>query len=131
MSAHITELARSGRFVVFDYLYRDADNYKTFGSVWLRGTLTDAERGELVACLDGGEFFVAEQVKVPPLYAGLFQHGEGPTEEDHGWHSFGGFRDEIELAEGAEVWGKASKFFTAFRAAKGDWRPELSPNFDW
>ncbi|MDK2759884.1 MAG: hypothetical protein KYX64_00830 [Sphingopyxis sp.] len=120
-----------GGLLIFDYLYRDASNYKAFGSFGLTGTLSDAERSELAACLDGGEFFVAEQVGVPPLYAVLFEHGGGPSEDDHAWHMFEGFRDEAELPDGLQVWGKASVLLAAFRAAKGNWKPELSPNFDW
>lgn len=130
MSVRTADFVRSGRFLVFDYLYRDADNYKSSGSIWLGGTLTDAERSELVVCLDGGEFFIAEQVGVPPLYSALFQYDGGPNESDHEWHTFAGFRDEVVLGEGVEVWGMASALMAAFRAAKGDWRPELSPNFD-
>lgn len=130
MNAQEASLA-AGRFLAFDYLYRDASNYKAFGAIWLTGTLTDAERSELVACLDGGEFFIAEQIGVPPLYAALFQFGDGPTQDDHAWHMFEGFRDEVEPAEGAEAWGDASALLAAFRAAKGNWQLELSPNFDW
>ena len=130
MSARDT-IPAAGRLLVFDYLYRDADNYKAFGSIWLAGTLTGAERDELVACLDDGKFFVAEQVGVPTFYAVLFEHGGGPTEGDHAWHTFEGLRDFAELAAGAEVCGTASALFAAFRAAKGDWLPDLSPNFDW
>lgn len=114
---------------VFNYLYRDASNYKTLGSVSLIDTMTDAERSELVACLDGGEFFVAEQIGLPPLCAALFPHGGGPIEDDHAWHMFDGFRDEVDLAMEAEAWGTSSALMVAFRAAKDNWRPELSPNF--
>ncbi len=117
-------------YSAFDYFYRDASNYKAFSSVWLTGTLTNAERSELVACLDGGEFFVAEQIGVRPLYAALFQHGGGPTEDDHAWHMFGGFRDDVELTNGPEIWGTGSALMAAFRAAKGSWQPGLSPNFN-
>ena len=131
MSAQDSNSTAAGGWLVFDYLYRDASNYKAFGSVWLTGTLTEAERTELVECLDGSEFFVAEQIGVPPLYPALFEDGGGPTEDDHAWHMFEGFREETALGEGAEVWGEASAFLTAFRAAKGNWQLELSPNFDW
>ena len=131
MSAQDSNSATALGWLVFDYLYRDASNYKAFGSVWLSGTLTEAERTELVECLDGSEFFVAEQIGVPPLYPALFEDGGGPTEDDHAWHMFEGFREEREIAEDAVVLGEASAFLAAFRAAKGNWRLELSPNFEW
>jgi hypothetical protein len=131
MSAQDSNSTAAGGWLVFDYLYRDASNYKAFGSVRLTGILTEAERTELVECLDGSEFFVAEQIGVPPLYPALFEEGGGPTEDDHAWHMFEGFREEREMAEEAVVWGEASALLAAFRAAKGKWRLELSPNFDW
>src|SRR3990167_2181380 len=90
-------------YLVFDYLYCDAGNYKIFGSILFSGTLTDAERNELIDCLDSGKFFVAEQVGVPPLCSALFEEFDGPTEDDHAWHMFDGFREESGLIEGAKV----------------------------
>lgn len=116
--------------MTFDYLYRDASNYKVFGSVCLTGTLTDSERNELVACLDSGEFFVAEQVSLPPLSPLLFEPGGGPSEADHVWHEFVGFRDDVRQAGSSQVWGTAADLLKAFKNASGNWRQELSPNFD-
>ena len=129
MSDRSTTAAQSGGYIVFNYLYCDASNYKAFGSVWLTGTLTGGERAELIRHLESGEFFVAEQIGVPPLYSTLFGNGGGPTEDDHAWHMFEDFCEKDELAENAEVWGEASSLLTAFRAARENWQPELSPNF--
>ena len=129
MSDQSTIAAQTCGYLVFNYLYCDASNYKAFGSVWLTGTLTRGERVELVRYLESGEFFVAEQIGVPPLYSTLFRNGGGPTEDDHAWHMFQDFCEEAEFAETAEVWGKASRLLAAFRAARENWQPELSPNF--
>lgn len=120
---------RSGRCLIFDYLYRDAHNYKASGSVWLKGSLTDAERGELVGCLNDGEFFIAEQVGLPPLYEGLFRH-DGPTKSDHAWHQFIGFRDADVPTESSRIWCRSSVLLDEFRIARGRWQPWLSPNFE-
>jgi hypothetical protein len=114
---------------IFQYLYHDASNYKSFGSLYLTGTLTEADRRELISCLDGDELFVAEQVEIPALYSDLFQFGGGPTDDDHAWHEFDGFRDHFETTEEVRIWGDAPALLAAFRVAKGSWRPELSPNF--
>lgn len=53
---------------VFEYLYRDAGNFKTYGRVLLLGRDEAAER-EIRACLEWGDQFVAEQVGIPALYA--------------------------------------------------------------
>jgi hypothetical protein len=129
MTAGTARSDRPGRMLVFEYLYRDADNYKASGSVWLTGSLTYAERDELVGCLEDGEFFIAEQVGLPPLYEGLFQHG-GPNECDHAWHQFIGFRDASEIPQDVRIWCGASVLLNEFRAARGRWQPWLSPNFE-
>ena len=68
MSYQSTSSAQTGSYLVLNYMYCDASNYKAFGSIWLTGTLTGGERMELVRYLENGEFFVAEQIGVPPLY---------------------------------------------------------------
>ena len=59
-------------FSIFDYLYRDASNYKSWGSLLLEGSATKTDLELLRACLESGEFFISEQVGIPPLYAGLW-----------------------------------------------------------
>lgn len=119
----------AGRYLALDYLYCDAGNYKALGSIWLGGTLTDAERTELIGCLESDEFFVAEQIGLPPLYSALYEHGGGPNEDDHAWHTFSGFREAAELPQKAEIEFSAPSVLAAFRASKRNWRPELSANF--
>ena len=116
-------------YLAFDYLYRDASNYKAFGTVWLSGSLSEAERAKLISCCDDGEFFIAEQIGVPALYGTLFEDGGGPTEDDHAWHMIVEIREKVSLPEDANLWGEASTLLAAFSAAKGNWNPELSPNF--
>lgn len=116
-------------FLIFEYLYRDASNYKVFGSLILYGQLSDEEQTEFVQCLESGEFFVAEQVGVPPLYSALFQDGGGPTEDDHAWHMFDQFRVGTASDQNDEIWGSVTDFLLRFRKAKQCWQPELSPNF--
>lgn len=120
---------KQASYVVFDYLYRDASNYKVFGSAWLAGTLTKDEQSEIFACCSGGEFFIAEQIGIPALYQGLYEHGGGPTEDDHVWHTLEGFRNCMPLPTGGTLRGEAPALLAAFRAAKGNWQQELSPNF--
>jgi hypothetical protein len=117
-------------FLVVEYLYRDAGNYKAAGELWLVGALSEEARTDLIGSLDSGEFFVAEQLDVPPLYEILFAESGGRTLDDHAWHTFGRFRDETSLPGDVGVWGQSVAFFAAVVAARGDWKPHLSPNFD-
>jgi hypothetical protein len=68
-----------------EYLYRDGSNYKQWGAVVFRGECNGSLPQRLFAALDRGEFFIADQVRLPelffanrPLYA-----------DDHCWHELG------------------------------------------
>lgn len=117
-------------YLVLEYLYRDASNYKAFGELWLIGSLSKEGRAALVDSLDSGEFFVAEQLGVPPLYEKLFSESGGRTIDDHAWHTFAGFRDELVLPCEVAVWGKAADLLEAIISANGEWMPQFSPNFE-
>jgi hypothetical protein len=65
-----------------EYLYRDGSNYKQWGAVVFHRSCDATLVRRLFAALDGGEFFIAHQVRLPelffadrPLYA-----------DDHCWH---------------------------------------------
>lgn len=117
-------------YLVFEYLYRDAGNYKAFGEVWLRGSLSKQERNSLIGSLESDEFFIAEQVGVPPLCGELYKMTGGRSRDDHAWHTFVGFRSELAVPPGVEIWGKATDLLAAILASNKDWKPRLSLNFD-
>lgn len=75
-------------FTVFEYMYRDAGNYKVHGALYLDGRLADFEIDELCSRLEGGEYFIAEQIGVPSLRPQLLFLSDGPTCDDHAWHEF-------------------------------------------
>lgn len=118
-------------YLVFEYLYRDASNYKAFGELYLIGYLAEQERNALVGSLESEEFFVAEQVGVSPLYEKLHKMSGGRSQDDHAWHTFVGFRGELDLPAGVAIWGKATDLLAAIVATKEDWKPQLSSNFGW
>lgn len=117
-------------FSVFEYLYRDAGNFKAWGALLLKGTLTEAQVSEIRTKLECGEFFIAEQIGVPPLYQKLWAYSDGPTESDHVWHEFFALRpaEENDLVEGAP-WGTASALFTAVSGV-ARWNERLSPHWE-
>lgn len=116
-------------FSIFDYLYRDASNYKSWGSLLLEGRATETELEQLRAQLNCDEFFIAEQVGIPALYAELWKFSDGPTEDDHVWHTF----HELRQAEAEEItgepWGKVSELVARFKSVD-KWNEQLSPNWD-
>ena len=85
-------MAAKQNFSVFEYLYRDAGNYKTWGSLLLEGASHTDDITKLCASFDGGEFFNAEQLGIPSLRERLWVGTGGPTEDDHAWHEFAGIR---------------------------------------
>lgn len=120
----------SGPSTIFEYLYRDAGNFKAFGAVLLEGELADAELAALAACFPGDGLFIAEQIPVPTLYAKLYRYSGGPTRDDHCWHEFRAVRGlaEGETATDAHRWGSAQQFVRCVTAI-ARWDETLSPHF--
>lgn len=112
-------------FSIFDYLYRDASNYKSWGSLLLEGRATEIELEQLRAQLNCDEFFIAEQVGIPTLYDELWS----PTEDEHVWHTF----HELRQAEAEEItgqpWGSVSELIARFKSVN-KWNEQLLPNWD-
>jgi hypothetical protein len=114
-------------WTAFDYMYRDAGNSKVFGTVILEGRLGAADQEVIRSHLSSREFFLAEQVGVPPLYQKLYRWSAGATNSDHCWHEFVAFR-EIAAHESASEVVKSRNFVSRFTSVK-DWDETLSPHF--
>jgi len=115
-------------YSVFEYMYRDAGNWKTFGSMLLEGFQEDAA-SVLQECLDWGNQFVAEQVNVPALYEEHFKAcGGGPSSLDHAFHEFVQLRpaaaEEIAMLP---IAASVQSLLARFRAAGGHWDVRRSP----
>jgi len=113
---------------LFNYSYRDAGNYKAWGIVALDGEASRERWQAALAKLEAGEFFVAEQLGVPPLYHALYKWSGGPTLADHCWHSFVDIKVVDEAEPDAYRWGD-TKAFVARLLAIDEWKGELSPHF--
>ena len=116
---------------VFEYLYRDAGNFKAWGELLLEGVLTDAEISRLTARFDEGELFVAEQIGVPALYEELWLQCQcDPSDElDHVWHEF----SETRVATGEDLarlkpWGAATVLLASVEKVDA-WDLTRSPNW--
>ena len=51
-------------YCVFEYVYRDASNYKAWGKILLSGIPSQNDTAALLACFESDEYFVAEQVGI-------------------------------------------------------------------
>lgn len=82
----------------------------------------------LRAACDSREYFVAEQVGVPVLYAELYALSGGPTIDDVAFHEFLGLRPAMrEEARLLPVWGDLVSFVDRFRDVRY-WDCTLSPH---
>lgn len=104
----------------FEYLYRDSDNYKAYGKLLLAGLASEEGLRTINASLEGGEFFVPEQVGIRPLQSELDKDEQGPSISDHAWHSY--VRLEALGPEppeyGIEIWGSVEELVAAFKQVK-------------
>jgi len=114
----------------FEYLYRDAGNYKALGAVLLDDALSTDELERVRTLLPNDGFFIAEQIRVPALYGQLYQWSEGPTHDDHCWHEFLTIKvvEEDEVRPDAYRWGSANGFLETLAAVQ-TWEEGLSPHF--
>lgn len=118
------------KFTLFEYMYRDAGNFKTAGRLLLSGQDPRAEDA-IRQCLDWGDQFVAEQIGVPPLCAEHWEAvGEEPSDLDHAFHEFLGLRNVEADSPGLRVWGSIDRMVQRMQAAAGRWDVSLSPNCD-
>lgn len=108
--------------ICFDYLYRDSGNNKVHGTLLLVGTIDPEQVNEFKSYLNGGEWFVAEQVGIPPLYDKLLEHSGGATDEDTPFHEFCCFRypTKDDIASN-RIFSSVKVFVDRFKHASGRW----------
>ncbi len=123
-------MAEAG-YCVFEYLYRDAGNYKAWGKLLLEGGLSDDDIKALCERFDSGEFFIAEQIGVPTLYQKLWDEcgNEHSDELDHIWHEFHCIRPATQDdLKSLMPWGKAATLKATITGVP-KWNEALSTNW--
>lgn len=102
------------RYCTFEYLYRDADNYKAYGRVLMLGSATPSTVALLRSRLIDSEYFDVASTGVPSLQHELQSLSGGPTEADHGWHEFIDLRPSSKYELGSlTVVGTLDQFISA------------------
>jgi len=117
--------------MVFEYLYRDAGNYKAWGELLLEGDLSETEIARMKAIFQDGEFFIPEQIGIPSLCEQLWQACQSdPSDElDHVWHEFSTMRAACARDfERLEPWGKAAELLIRIEKVVA-WDLSRSPNW--
>ena len=118
-------------YTAFEYIYRDASNYKAFGTILATGGMTKADIRKLIDCFEDYNLFVAEQVGIPVLYEQLYQYSDGPTDDDHVYHEFLLCRTAtMKEVRTLSLWGSTQNLLATFQKAKGQWNLLLSPHAD-
>src|SRR5690606_36290483 len=86
-------MERDHDYSVFEYLYRDAGNYKTHACLLLRGRAGDEDHAAIHRALDDGTF-IPERVGLPSLHEQHWRDcGSGFDDVlDHPLHEFAGVR---------------------------------------
>jgi hypothetical protein len=114
---------------VFEYVYRDAGGYSTYGELLLVGQVAPHEITTIERSLEGCEFFIAEQVQIPPLYEQLWRYSNGPTGDDHVWHTYSGIRPaRMQEVESLPVHRTVSEIARRFGSVSR-WKLSLSPHW--
>ncbi len=117
------------KFSVFSYLHRDASNYKAYGQLLLKGSVSVADVEVMRQRFDSGEFFIAEQLGIPALYAELWAFSSGPTADDHVWHTF----EESRAATAADlilpIFGTVKSLTKKIKSVEV-WNEKLSPHWE-
>ncbi|MGY0632751.1 hypothetical protein [Luteimonas sp. A478] len=120
----------SGGASIFEYMYRDGGNFKTFGQLRLTGWDEQAD-AKVRLCLELDGQFVAEQVGVPSL---CMKHWEvvedGPSDLDHAFHEFVCLRQPKDTDSDLPVWGSLDTMLARMQGAARRWDVRLSPNCD-
>lgn len=101
---------------VFEYLYRDASNYKAWGELFLNGTANDAAVARIRQCLEADVFFIPESVGIPSLREQLYQYSGGPTSDDHCYHEFVCLRPAAP-SDNAPIFGSLDELIGRFKRA--------------
>lgn len=115
---------------VFEYLYRDASNYKAWGEILLSGIPSQSDVAALRACLESDVYFVAEQVGIPGVYKELWDLSGGRTSDDHALHEFVALRvATVNERKTFPLFGRLSSLLKTFQAVS-KWDYSLSSNYD-
>jgi hypothetical protein len=117
------------KFSLFEYCYRDASNYKSWGFLLLQGAASNADIEDMVRHFVAGEFFIAEQLGIPPLYAELWAFSGGPTIADHVWHTFSALRSATAQERKAPIFDTVKNLIRKIKAVQR-WNESLSPHWD-
>jgi hypothetical protein len=109
------------------YLYRDAANYKVHGHLLLLGACTpDLEARIRAKLLASSDWFIPEQIGIPPLQGALYALSQGPTVDDLSFHELLALRPATpEEILTVPLWGTVADLDFQFAQVVA-WDPDLA-----
>ena len=119
----------SADYCIFEYRYRDASNWKTYGELLLTGNFSEQAESEIRRVLGDDGMLVAEQVGIPPLQQRhLVTHRETDEDLDHAFHEFVSLQPatKAHLSQ-LQLDGSLSDLTERLRASATNWNVALSP----
>src|SRR3546814_4262373 len=117
-----------GHFTVFEYMYRDAGNFKTEGRLLLSGMDPEAE-AVIRGCLEWRDQSVPEQVGVPALCEDHWDSvGAEPSDLDQAYHEFVCLRPADRDHRVLPEWGALAPLIARMQAAARQWDRTLFTN---
>lgn len=100
------------------YMYRDADNYKTWNEEVLKGEISAQQLMTIIDCLEDKMYFIPSQVGLPEV------RFDDVTEADHCWFELCPEQDFSTTAHEPTIDMTVDKLVERFQAAKGRWDDE-------
>ena len=100
---------------IFNYLYRDSSNYKTFNRIILTGEMSPEDFSRIQRSCDCGEYFIPAQVGLDAL-----RNWDYDPEVDHPWFEIMGYEPTQDPATSMTV----QDLVSAFERCAGKWDPE-------
>jgi hypothetical protein len=107
----------------FNYMYRDAGNYKKFGSVVFSNpelVTLQSLAAPLAKAFSEEGLFVAHQIRVPEVF--FYTRGNA-TSDDHFFHEFDGVEESLEAPNDQLLRSVGEFLVEVQRQAKRGWIP--------
>ena len=104
-------------YTVLEYQYRDAGNYRAFGEILIEGEVLKSDLDSLAPYLYDGEYFIPEEVGIPPLQPMLWEEFGSDNENDHDWHTFVCVRECRSEDMTLPVWGSKEELIQRFQGS--------------
>lgn len=100
------------------YMYRDADNYKTWNEEVLKGEISAQQLMTIVDCLEDKMYFIPSQVGLPEV------RFDDVTEADHCWFELCPEQDFSSTEHAPTIDMTVDELVKRFQAARGRWNDE-------